>query len=100
MHELLKNGGKLVGLLFDDVLNRDVPPFGGSAAEYKPLFDTRFTTLNFEPYHHKPPMLLPLAGEMTAKTDCTRAERFATRRQIVESRVKRKPPRPPKSVAS
>lgn len=49
MHELLKDGGRLVGLLFDDVLNSDVPPFGGSAAEYKPLFDTRFTPLRFEP---------------------------------------------------
>lgn len=49
MHELLKEGGKLVGLLFDDVLNVDEPPFGGSAKEYKPLFETHFTAQRFEP---------------------------------------------------
>lgn len=49
MHELLQPKGKLAGLLFDDELNADVPPFGGSAAEYKPLFQNLFTTLHFEP---------------------------------------------------
>lgn len=41
--EILKPKGKLVGLLFDDVLNTDHPPFGGNKAEYltyfTPLFD-------------------------------------------------------------
>ncbi len=49
MHELLQPKGKLVGLLFDDVLNADVPPFGGSAAEYKTLFETLFIAQRFEP---------------------------------------------------
>jgi SAM-dependent methyltransferase len=41
-HHLLKPNGKLVGLLFDDPLNTDKPPFGGNAGEYltyfKPLY--------------------------------------------------------------
>lgn len=45
MHDLLKTGGKLVGLLFDDKLNNDKPPFGGTKEEYigyfKPYFDLR-----------------------------------------------------------
>jgi len=41
-HELLKPGGKLVGLLFDDPLFSDKPPYGGTKEEYieyfKPFF--------------------------------------------------------------
>lgn len=42
MFEILKPGGKLAGVLF----NRDFiggPPFGGSKAEYQPLFEGKFT---------------------------------------------------------
>lgn len=39
---LLKPGGKLVGLLFNDVMNTDRPPFGGSEFEYRNLFSERF----------------------------------------------------------
>jgi methyl halide transferase len=42
MHELLKPGGKLVGLLFNDNLNSDRPPFGGSKEEYMELFKPLF----------------------------------------------------------
>ncbi len=49
MHDLLKTDGKLVGLLFDDKLNSDVPPFGGSAEEYKPLFEPYFMAHRYEP---------------------------------------------------
>jgi len=42
MHELLKPNGKLVGLLFDDSLNEDHPPFGGSKNEYKNYFEPYF----------------------------------------------------------
>ncbi|MGE0561151.1 MAG: methyltransferase domain-containing protein [Flavobacteriales bacterium] len=38
MYSLLNKNGKLVGLLFNDELNNDKPPFGGNAAEYKKLF--------------------------------------------------------------
>lgn len=45
MYELLKPGGKLAGLLFDDKLNDDGPPYGGSREEYvsyfKPYFEFR-----------------------------------------------------------
>ena len=48
MHDLLKPNGKLVGLLFDDSLNEDHPPFGGSKSEYKEYFDPYFKIKVFE----------------------------------------------------
>ncbi|MBA3286261.1 MAG: methyltransferase domain-containing protein [Nitrosopumilus sp.] len=48
MYELMKVGGKLVGLLFDDELNNDRPPYGGSRREYKALFECYFTFQKFE----------------------------------------------------
>lgn len=42
MHELLKPGGKLVGLLFNIPLNDHRPPFGGKKDEYELLFKKRF----------------------------------------------------------
>lgn len=46
--ELLADGGKLVGLLFDDKLNEDHPPFGGNKAEYKTLFEKKFDIRTME----------------------------------------------------
>ena len=40
--QLLKPEGKLVGLLFNDVLNIDKPPFGGNKQEYQDLFESLF----------------------------------------------------------
>lgn len=37
-HELLKPNGKLIGLLFNDKLNDDKPPFGGNKEEYLGYF--------------------------------------------------------------
>lgn len=48
MKELLKPGGKLVGVLFDDKLNADKPPFGGTKEEYKEYFKNLFTIKVFE----------------------------------------------------
>ena len=48
MNDLLKPNGKLVGLLFDDSLNEDHPPFGGSKSEYKEYFDPYFNIKVFE----------------------------------------------------
>ena len=48
MYELLEDEGKLVGLLFEDPLNDDKPPYGGSFAEYKELFGRFFTFHTFE----------------------------------------------------
>ena len=40
--ELLKEEGKLVGVLFNDRLNVDHPPYGGSREEYLEFFSPRF----------------------------------------------------------
>lgn len=48
MHQLLSSDGKLVGLLFDVVFEKDGPPFGGSAAEYEKLFEPYFHFRHFE----------------------------------------------------
>lgn len=42
VHKLLKSGGKLVGLLFDANFEKSGPPFGGSANEYRRLFEPYF----------------------------------------------------------
>lgn len=48
MHQLLLPQGKLVGLLFNDPLFTDHPPFGGNKAEYVALFKTHFEFKHFE----------------------------------------------------
>ena len=48
MRELLKPGGRLVGLLFDDGLNKDHPPFGGNKEEYLGCFEPYFEIEKFE----------------------------------------------------
>lgn len=47
MSELLKPGGKLMGLLFDFPLESG-PPFGGSEAEYRTYFEPLFDILIME----------------------------------------------------
>ncbi len=42
MYEILKPGGKLVGLLWNHPMNSDQPPFGGSIEEYQRLFGEKF----------------------------------------------------------
>ena len=48
MNNLLKANGKLVGLLFNDALNEDKPPFGGSESEYRKYLDPYFNIKVFE----------------------------------------------------
>ncbi|MEQ9441048.1 MAG: methyltransferase domain-containing protein [Cyclobacteriaceae bacterium] len=56
MHALLNQNGRLVGLLFDDPLYDDHPPFGGSRAEYQAYFDPYFRFHTFETaYNSIPP---------------------------------------------
>ena len=43
VHKLLTDKGKLVGLLFDAVLNENHPPFGGNKEEYEKYFTPYFT---------------------------------------------------------
>lgn len=59
MHALLKPGGKVVGLLFDDALNKDHPPFGGTRAEYLLYFEPLFRTVKLEPCYNS---IKPRAG--------------------------------------
>ena len=48
MKSLLGKKGKLVGLLFNDKLYSNRPPFGGSKSEYLTLFSKHFTTIIME----------------------------------------------------
>lgn len=52
MHRMLRPGGKLVGVLFDDPLNSDRPPFGGSQVEYEALFKPVFPRVRFTACHN------------------------------------------------
>jgi len=52
MHELLCPKGKLVGLLFDAILNEDQPPFGGNKNEYLTYFDSFFNIYLMENSHN------------------------------------------------
>jgi len=46
--DLLKPGGKMVGLLFNHEFPFNNPPFGGSAGEYSNLFKPLFEFVHFE----------------------------------------------------
>ena len=52
IHDLLKPGGKLVGLLFGIELYHDHPPYGGSKQEYKDLFEPLFKIRLMETAHN------------------------------------------------
>ena len=48
MHQLLKDDGKLVGLLFNAPLYTNRPPFGGSKKEYLTYFKEDFKIITFD----------------------------------------------------
>jgi hypothetical protein len=48
MKELLHDKGKLVGLLFNDTLFGNRPPFGGKKSEYIELFNKHFKNVSIE----------------------------------------------------
>lgn len=52
MAALLNQGGKLVGLLFDDPLYEDHPPYGGSIEEYLTYFEPYFTIHKMDPCYN------------------------------------------------
>ncbi len=58
MYEILKPGGKLVGVLFDKAFDGG-PPFGGSREEYMKLFKEYFSIETMEPCYNSIP---PRAG--------------------------------------
>ncbi len=71
VHELLRNGGKLAGVLFDNVPNPVGPPFGGSAEEYTGLFKPVFPEVTFARCHNS---MAPRAGrELWVSTKKTQA---------------------------
>jgi thiopurine S-methyltransferase len=47
-HRLLQEGGKLAGLLFEFPMDENGPPFGGSKAEYRALFEPYFDILQLD----------------------------------------------------
>ncbi|CAM1354442.1 methyltransferase domain-containing protein [Tenacibaculum halocynthiae] len=62
MKDILKDEGKLVGLLFDAKLNDDHPPFGGTKKEYltyfKPFFSFETFTKCYNSYSNRQGMEL------------------------------------------
>jgi len=40
--ELLRDDGRIIGVLFDRTFDPPGPPFGGCPCEYKPVFESRF----------------------------------------------------------
>jgi thiopurine S-methyltransferase len=59
MHELLKPGGRLVGLLFVHDFGRDIPPFGGTREEYLEYIGNGFKINVFESCYNS---IKPRAG--------------------------------------
>ena len=59
MHDLLVPSGKLVGLLWDDPMFADHPPYGGSIAEYRERFSPLFELKTLEACHNS---IKPRAG--------------------------------------
>lgn len=57
--KILKPKGKIAGLLFDDPLNNDKPPFGGNQEEYEKLFSPYFHLHILETAHNS---VKPRAG--------------------------------------
>lgn len=55
--ELLREGGILAGVFFNEHLNlgRPGPPFGGNATEYHHYFEPHFSLVQFEPCHNSIP---------------------------------------------
>jgi methyl halide transferase len=47
-YNILNENGKIAGLLFDTIFEKDGPPFGGSKEEYRNLFQSKFELKKFE----------------------------------------------------
>jgi methyl halide transferase len=55
MHELLKDNGRLVGLLFNCEFEKEGPPFGGDIQEYHTYFSHLFDNMKMEPAYNSIP---------------------------------------------
>jgi hypothetical protein len=54
-HELLKSGGKVAGVLFDQYFHTDGPPFGGDRASYLHYFEKAFEVITMQPCYNSIP---------------------------------------------
>ena len=52
MHDLLKPSGKLVGVLFNEDSNEELPPFGADIKIYRGLFEPVFNLLTLAPCYN------------------------------------------------
>ena len=52
---LLKNGGKIIGVLFDTQFEKQGPPFGGNSAEYTTLFEDFYDLKTLEKCYNSIP---------------------------------------------
>jgi len=52
---LLKENGKIIGLLFDRTFEKQGPPFGGCPCEYRPFFEPHFTITAMDQCHNSIP---------------------------------------------
>lgn len=52
MHSLLKENGKIIGVLFNKDFGNPFPPFGGNTDEYKNLFQGKFEINKLETCHN------------------------------------------------
>ena len=59
IYSLLKENGKLAGLLFNHVFDKEGPPYGGTADEYRTYFDGKFEYRIFETAYNS---IKPRAG--------------------------------------
>jgi methyl halide transferase len=59
MYNLLKDGGKIAGLLFNKIFTSLGPPFGGSIDEYRDLFAALFDIQTMAPCYNS---IAPRAG--------------------------------------
>ena len=55
MQSILTPKGKIVGLLFEAVLNEDHPPFGGTKEEYLKYFQPYFQIVKMDPCYNSYP---------------------------------------------
>ncbi|WOC39233.1 methyltransferase domain-containing protein [Polaribacter sp. HL-MS24] len=55
MESILTPKGKIVGLLFEAVLNEDHPPFGGTKEEYLTYFQPYFQIVKMDPCYNSYP---------------------------------------------
>ena len=52
MHDLLRKGGHLAGVIFSQVFEEEGPPFGGTIQEYKKMFSGKFKIKQLEPCYN------------------------------------------------